>query len=176
MFPTTDPPVHAPRELTAGKPFAETRLDDVLTDLQSGGGRVVCRIDDPASGRRLELKFDDAFRECVVFNPPHREAFCIEPYTARRRVRAGRSRHRRRFSRAAAGRIIRCADRLVPWPNVIARRLTDEYNDVERVFGPAGLTRWAPLLACPAVEPPLAASTAGQASSGALTMPAGCSP
>ncbi len=41
----------------------------------------MCRILDPDNGRRLLLTFDDQFRECVVFNPPHREAVCIEPYT-----------------------------------------------------------------------------------------------
>jgi aldose 1-epimerase len=25
--------------------------------------------------------FDDFFRACVVFNPPHRQAICIEPYS-----------------------------------------------------------------------------------------------
>ena len=24
--------------------------------------------------------FDEMFRECVVYTPPHREAICIEPY------------------------------------------------------------------------------------------------
>ena len=27
------------------------------------------------------MTFDDQFTACVVFNPPHREAVCIEPYT-----------------------------------------------------------------------------------------------
>ena len=27
------------------------------------------------------MSFDRAFRECVVYTPPHREAICIEPYT-----------------------------------------------------------------------------------------------
>ncbi len=44
-------------------------------------GRVMCRIIDPDNGRRLLVVFDSLFRECVVFNPPHREAVCIEPYT-----------------------------------------------------------------------------------------------
>ncbi|HEX5447005.1 MAG TPA: hypothetical protein VFW87_24535, partial [Pirellulales bacterium] len=25
--------------------------------------------------------FDDQFVACVVFNPPHRQAVCVEPYT-----------------------------------------------------------------------------------------------
>ena len=27
-------------------------------------------------------RFGKPFRECVVFIPPHREAICLEPYTA----------------------------------------------------------------------------------------------
>ena len=29
----------------------------------------------------MPASFDRAFRECVVYTPPHREAICIEPYT-----------------------------------------------------------------------------------------------
>ena len=34
-----------------------------------------------ARSRCLEVAFDDHFSQCVVYNPPHREAICIEPYT-----------------------------------------------------------------------------------------------
>jgi aldose 1-epimerase len=74
-------PASGGRALADGMPFGETRLDDVLTDLDRREGRVTCRIDDPTNDRRLSVVFDEVFRECVVFNPPHREAFCIEPYT-----------------------------------------------------------------------------------------------
>ena len=33
------------------------------------------------SGRTMTLTFDDQFTACVVYNPPHRQAVCIEPYT-----------------------------------------------------------------------------------------------
>ncbi len=83
MMPTGQTlPADGHYALAAGMPFSETKLDDVLTDLESRDGRVACRIDDPTNGRQLVLKFDDSFRECVVFNPPHREAICLEPYTA----------------------------------------------------------------------------------------------
>ena len=36
---------------------------------------------DPAAGRTVTIAFDRTFRECVVYNPPHRRAVCIEPYT-----------------------------------------------------------------------------------------------
>ena len=42
----------------------------------------VCRLLDPMNNRRLPIVFDESFSQCVVFNPPHREAICIEPYTA----------------------------------------------------------------------------------------------
>ena len=38
-------------------------------------------IHDPASGCTVTQRWDDAFRECVVYTPPHREAICIEPLT-----------------------------------------------------------------------------------------------
>ncbi|HET6883706.1 MAG TPA: aldose 1-epimerase [Pirellulales bacterium] len=60
--------------------FADMQLDDVFTGL-TATDVVRTTIEDPHSGRMLELAFDASFRECVVYNPPHREAVCIEPYT-----------------------------------------------------------------------------------------------
>ena len=68
-------------DLAATVRFADMRLDDVFTGLAASGGQVRTAIEDPHSGRTLELIFDAAFRECVIYNPPHREAVCIEPYT-----------------------------------------------------------------------------------------------
>jgi aldose 1-epimerase len=67
--------------VTGGIPFGESQLDDVFTDLTSRDGRVVCRVLDGVNQRRLSIIFGEAFAHCVVFNPPHREAICIEPYT-----------------------------------------------------------------------------------------------
>ncbi|HWB12307.1 MAG TPA: aldose 1-epimerase [Pirellulales bacterium] len=67
--------------LNAGIRFADMRFDDVFTGLSASDGQVLTKIEDPQSGRTLELIFDAAFRECVIYNPPHREAVCIEPYT-----------------------------------------------------------------------------------------------
>ena len=75
-------PVDLGRDLRSGMPFAQTKLDDVLAGLASDGGVVRATINDPHSGRILEIEFDAAFSECVVYNPPHREAICIEPYTS----------------------------------------------------------------------------------------------
>ena len=69
-------------DLSGGKPFGETQLDDVLTDLSAEKGRVMTKIADAASGRTMTMTFDETFGECVVYNPPHREAICIEPITS----------------------------------------------------------------------------------------------
>lgn len=61
--------------------FADMQFDDVFTGLTAADGAVRTTIEDPHTGRTLELTFDAAFRECVIYNPPHREAVCIEPYT-----------------------------------------------------------------------------------------------
>ena len=74
-------PVTGSRNLTKGRTFRETELDDVLTGLQIEEGQVQTTIDDPGSGRRLIQTFDASFPHCVVFTPPHREAIAIEPYT-----------------------------------------------------------------------------------------------
>lgn len=75
-------PAEGPRGVSGGLAFGESKLDDVFTDLSAASGRVVCRLLDAVNERRFSLIFDEAFRHCVVFNPPHREAICIEPYTA----------------------------------------------------------------------------------------------
>lgn len=74
-------PVDGPRELASGMSFRQMQLDDVLTGLHLEAGQCRATIEGGASHHTLELRFDAAFRECVVYNPPHREAVCIEPYT-----------------------------------------------------------------------------------------------
>jgi len=67
--------------LSAGMRFADTKLDDVFTDVAFGAGWATATIDDPNNRRALTVSFDDRFSQCVVYNPPHRQAICIEPYT-----------------------------------------------------------------------------------------------
>ncbi|HVX15799.1 MAG TPA: aldose 1-epimerase [Pirellulales bacterium] len=67
--------------LSASMRFADMRFDDVFAGLTAHDGKVHTSVEDPQSGHKMELVFDAAFRECVVYNPPHREAVCIEPYT-----------------------------------------------------------------------------------------------
>jgi aldose 1-epimerase len=68
-------------QLQAGRRFADIKFDDVFAGLKFAGGWCTASIHDPASGRTVTQRFDSAFRECVVYTPPHREAICIEPYT-----------------------------------------------------------------------------------------------
>jgi len=74
-------PLPEERELVEGRLFSEMKFDDVLSDLEPTSGRHTATIADPESERRLVLEFDQAFPECVVYTPPHRQAVCIEPYT-----------------------------------------------------------------------------------------------
>ncbi len=82
LLPTgkrTSPPLVG--ELSRGMRFADTRLDDVFSDLACENHRCTTSIHDPVGRRTLEVTFDDLFAACVVYNPPHRQAVCIEPYT-----------------------------------------------------------------------------------------------
>jgi aldose 1-epimerase len=67
--------------LLHGMRFGDTKLDDIFTDLVFEAGRGRATITDSSNKRRLEMRFDDRFTECVVYNPPHRQAICMEPYT-----------------------------------------------------------------------------------------------
>jgi aldose 1-epimerase len=79
-------PVDAARDLRTPRRFPELTLDDVFTDLPSGGsshdelvpfGSV--RQSDLSLG--LSVLTSPDFRELVAFTPPHRHAVCLEPYT-----------------------------------------------------------------------------------------------
>jgi aldose 1-epimerase len=74
-------PLDAVMALPAGQLFAGMEYDTVFTDLLFSNGRCEATIEDPPAARRMKLSFDRAFRECVVYTPPHRQAICIEPYT-----------------------------------------------------------------------------------------------
>ena len=57
------------------------KLDHVFGDLNFHNHRATATVHDPSAKRTLKMTFDDQFTTCVVYNPPHREAVCIEPYT-----------------------------------------------------------------------------------------------
>jgi len=71
-------------DLNQPRPFTELSLDDVVSELPSAAekdglcprGRIRRQ-----QGAELQVAASAAFREVVVFTPPHRQAFCIEPYT-----------------------------------------------------------------------------------------------
>jgi aldose 1-epimerase len=83
MLPTgVREPIREQKQYQAGVSFGSLHLDDVFTGLQfSEEGRCSGHIYDPAAKLAVTISFCNAFRECVVFTPPHREAICIEPYT-----------------------------------------------------------------------------------------------
>ena len=56
-------------------------LDHVFRALEFKDHRCTASVHDPKSQQTLITSFDDQFTACVVYNPPHREAVCIEPYT-----------------------------------------------------------------------------------------------
>jgi aldose 1-epimerase len=74
-------PAQGARALSGGMRFADTRLDDEFSGLSFVGGTARATIEDPHSKRTLAIEFDRQFQVCVVYNPPHRQAICLEPYT-----------------------------------------------------------------------------------------------
>ena len=76
---TTSMPAAA--ELAHGMSLASMKLDNVFGGLRFENHRATTKVTDPNSKRTMTMTFDDQFTTCVVYNPPHREAVCIEPYT-----------------------------------------------------------------------------------------------
>jgi aldose 1-epimerase len=68
-------------ELSRGMPSGEMKLDHVFGDVRFDNHRATATVHDPLGKHTLKMTFDDQFTACVVYNPPHREAVCIEPYT-----------------------------------------------------------------------------------------------
>jgi aldose 1-epimerase len=74
-------PLENARQYQAGQRYAALELDNVFTGLIGAGEGYIASIHDPGSGVRVSQHFDENFRECVAYTPPHREAICIEPLT-----------------------------------------------------------------------------------------------
>ncbi len=68
-------------DLAHGLRFAETQLDDVFSGLLATDGAYVARIRDPHCQREISISFAGDWKAAVVYNPPHREAICVEPYS-----------------------------------------------------------------------------------------------
>ena len=67
-------------------PIGPTELDHVFTGVRGGATKLsglveVATLSHPAAMGRLRVLADPAFRELVLFTPPHRQAVAIEPYT-----------------------------------------------------------------------------------------------
>jgi aldose 1-epimerase len=78
--------VDATRDLNTPRAFTQLQVDDVLTDLPAArnvdeGELYPCAALHCPPGATLRLSCSPAFREMVIFTPPHRQAFCVEPYT-----------------------------------------------------------------------------------------------
>jgi aldose 1-epimerase len=69
------------KDLREGQELAGLKLDDMLTALADRAGQVETVIMDPSAGLQVRQVFDDAFRELVVYTPPHGRSVCLEPYT-----------------------------------------------------------------------------------------------
>jgi aldose 1-epimerase len=79
-------PVAPGNDLRSRRPVSQLNLDDLLTDLEPvlppGTGGLYRRGAVGGPGPLVvELLTSAAFRELVVFTPPHRQAVCLEPYT-----------------------------------------------------------------------------------------------
>jgi aldose 1-epimerase len=78
-------PLDADHDLRQPRPVADLTLDDVYTDLpdtpDAGGLIERGRVEYPDVGGVLLVRTSPAFRELVLFTPPHRKAVCLEPYT-----------------------------------------------------------------------------------------------
>lgn len=79
-------PIDAARDLRAARLVAGLSLDDILTGLDesetTADGLVLRGCLGWTEGvPALRLWTAPAFRELVVFTPPHRQAVCLEPYT-----------------------------------------------------------------------------------------------
>lgn len=80
-------PVDGSRDLRSERWCAGLSLDDVLTNFDRptvpAAHPVHFRgsLRQSSNGLAIELYASAAFRELVVFTPPHRQALCLEPYT-----------------------------------------------------------------------------------------------
>lgn len=76
--------VPAVRELALkdGIPFDLLELDHIFGDLVFENGRCTVGFRAPDNSCVVWMSFPELFQCCVVYTPPHREAICIEPYTA----------------------------------------------------------------------------------------------
>jgi aldose 1-epimerase len=69
------------KDLREGQALEGLKMDDVLTGLPDDDEPMESIVMDPAAGLQVRQVFDSAFRELVVYTPPHGRSVCLEPYT-----------------------------------------------------------------------------------------------
>jgi aldose 1-epimerase len=74
-------PASGRKDLREGQELKGLKLDDVLTGLVKDAEAVESIVMDPSAGLQVRQLFDPAFRELVVYTPPHGRSVCLEPYT-----------------------------------------------------------------------------------------------
>jgi aldose 1-epimerase len=75
-------PVDASCDLNRPRPYGSLHVDTILTDAPAAQGDLPERAAlQGAPGASLRLHWGAEFRDIVIFTPPHRQAFCVEPYT-----------------------------------------------------------------------------------------------
>lgn len=79
-------PLPPERDLSRPQPFKDLQRDDLLQALDTaaeaeGGLWLRGRVRQRSANVEVRLLSSSAFRELVVFTPPHRHAVCLEPYT-----------------------------------------------------------------------------------------------
>jgi aldose 1-epimerase len=73
-------PVPAALDFTEPRPVGDADLDCLLGYLP-GGFRTVATVTHPDAAEAVTVEADAAFRDLLLFTPPHRTALAVEPYT-----------------------------------------------------------------------------------------------
>jgi aldose 1-epimerase len=74
-------PVSGRKNLCEGQELEGLNLDDAFTSLSPVDDRIETIVMDPAAGLEVRQSFETAFRDLVVYTPPHGRSVCLEPYT-----------------------------------------------------------------------------------------------
>ena len=67
--------------LAHGMRLSDMQLDHIFGGIQFRDRVATATIRDLSRDLALRIEFDNTNYACVVYNPPHRQAVCIEPYT-----------------------------------------------------------------------------------------------
>jgi aldose 1-epimerase len=77
-------PIPSELDFRSPRPVGGAVLDRLFTDLFDSEAETsvpVAWLGHPAASGRLVVECPEAFRELLIFTPPHRKAVAIEPYT-----------------------------------------------------------------------------------------------